>query len=136
MIKVAFYDTKAYDKPSFEHYGAIHDIQFRFLETKLNKDTAALAEGCDAVCVFVNDSVDADVIEQLYNCGIKLIALRSAGYNNVDVRAAFGKIHVVHVPAYSPYAVAEPPWLCCLLPCAVSIRRITGRENSIFHSAD
>ena len=81
MIKVAFYDTKAYDKPSFEHYGAIHDIQFRFLETKLNKDTAALAEGCDAVCVFVNDSVDADVIEQLYNCGIKLIALRSAGSN-------------------------------------------------------
>lgn len=66
MIKVAFYDTKAYDKPSFEHYGALHDIQFRFLETKLNKDTAALAEGCDAVCVFVNDSVDADVIERLY----------------------------------------------------------------------
>ena len=47
MIKVAFYDTKAYDKPSFENYGALHDIQFRFLETKLNKDTAALAEGCD-----------------------------------------------------------------------------------------
>ena len=66
MIKVAFYDTKAYDKPSFENYGTLHDIQFRFLETKLNKDTAALAEGCDAVCVFVNDSVDADVIEKLY----------------------------------------------------------------------
>ena len=107
MIKVAFYDTKAYDKPSFENYGTLHDIQFRFLETKLNKDTAALAEGCDAVCVFVNDSVDADVIEKLYDCGVKLVALRSAGYNNVDVRAAYGKIHVVHVPAYSPYAVAE-----------------------------
>ena len=125
MIKVAFYDTKAYDKPSFENYGTLHDIQFRFLETKLNKDTAALAEGCDAVCVFVNDSVDADVIEKLYDCGVKLIALRSAGYNNVDVRAAFGKIHVVHVPAYSPYAVAEHAAALLL----TSVRRIHKAYN-------
>ena len=53
MIKVAFFDTKAYDKPSFEHYGEIHDVEFRFLETKLNEDTVELAKGCDAVCVFV-----------------------------------------------------------------------------------
>ena len=125
MIKVAFYDTKAYDKPSFENYGALHDIQFRFLETKLNKDTAALAEGCDAVCVFVNDSVDADVIEKLYDCGVKLVALRSAGYNNVDVRAAYGKIHVVHVPAYSPYAVAEHAAALLL----TSVRRIHKAYN-------
>ena len=125
MIKVAFYDTKAYDKPSFENYGALHDIQFRFLETKLNKDTSALAEGCDAVCVFVNDSVDADVIEKLYDCGVKLVALRSAGYNNVDVRAAFGKIHVVHVPAYSPYAVAEHAAALLL----TSVRRIHKAYN-------
>ena len=101
------YDTKEYDKPSFEKYGQTHDIKFRFLETKLNEDTVELANGCDAVCVFVNDSVSAKVIERLYEMGVKLIALRSAGYNNVDVKAAFGKIHVVHVPAYSPYAVAE-----------------------------
>ena len=125
MIKVAFYDTKAYDKPSFENYGTLHDIQFRFLETKLNKDTAALAEGCDAVCVFVNDSVDADVIEKLYDCGVKLVAPRSAGYNNVDVRAAFGKIHVVHVPAYSPYAVAEHAAALLL----TSVRRIHKAYN-------
>ena len=125
MIKVAFYDTKAYDKPSFENYGTLHDIQFRFLETKLNKDTSALAEGCDAVCVFVNDSVDADVIEKLYDCGVKLVALRSAGYNNVDVRAAFGKIHVVHVPAYSPYAVAEHAAALLL----TSVRRIHKAYN-------
>ena len=125
MIKVAFYDTKAYDKPSFENYGTLHDIQFRFLETKLNKDTAALAEGCDAVCVFVNDSVDADVIEKLYDCGVKLVALRSAGYNTVDVRAAFGKIHVVHVPAYSPYAVAEHAAALLL----TSVRRIHKAYN-------
>ncbi len=125
MIKVALYDTKAYDKPSFERYGTLHDIQFRFLETKLNKDTAALAEGCDAVCVFVNDTVDAAVIDELYNRGVKLIALRSAGYNNVDVRAAFGKIHVVHVPAYSPYAVAEHAAALLL----TSVRRIHKAYN-------
>ena len=112
MIKVAFYDTKAYDKPSFEYYGEKNAIQFHFLETKLNEDTAALAEGCDAVCVFVNDCVNAAVIDKLYNSGVRLIALRCAGYNNVDVRSAFGKIHVVHVPAYSPYAVAMRR-LCC-----------------------
>lgn len=107
MIKVAFYDAKAYDMPSFEKYGQMHDVQFRFLETKLNGDTVELAKDCDAVCVFVNDSVDKKVIDRLYDLGVRLIALRSAGYNNVDIRAAFGKIHVVHVPAYSPYAVAE-----------------------------
>ncbi len=125
MIKVAFYDTKAYDKPSFEHLAAENDIEFKFFETKLNEDTAALADGCDAVCVFVNDTVNASVIEKLYNSGVKLIALRSAGYNNVDVRAAFGKIHVVHVPQYSPYAVAEHAMALLL----TSIRRIHKSYN-------
>ncbi len=125
MIKVAFYDAKAYDRPSFEHYGALHDMQFRFLETKLNEDTAEFARGCDAVCVFVNDNVNREVIDRLYELGVKLIALRSAGYNNVDVRAAFGKIHVVHVPAYSPYAVAEHA-IALLL---TSVRRIHKAYN-------
>ena len=125
MIKVAFYDTKEYDKPSFEQYGSQHDMQFRFLETKLNEDTVELAKGCDAVCVFVNDTVSATVIEKLYEYGVKLIALRSAGYNNVDVQAAFGKIHVVHVPAYSPYAVAEHA-IALLL---TSVRRIHKAYN-------
>ena len=124
-MKVAFYDTKAYDKPSFEFYGKERGIEFRFLETKLNEDTAALAEGCEAVCVFVNDTVNAAVIDKLYACGVKLIALRSAGYNNVDVRAAYGKIHVVHVPAYSPYAVAEHA-IALLL---TSVRRIHKAYN-------
>ena len=125
MIKTAFYDTKEYDKPSFEKYGQTHDIKFRFLETKLNEDTVELANGCDAVCVFVNDSVSAKVIERLYEMGVKLIALRSAGYNNVDVKAAFGKIHVVHVPAYSPYAVAEHAMALLL----TSVRRIHKAYN-------
>ena len=120
MIKVAFFDTKAYDKPSFEHYGQLHDMQFRFLETKLNEDTVELARGCDVVCVFVNDTVNAKVIDQLHEMGVKLIALRSAGYNNVDIHSAYGKVHVVHVPAYSPYAVAEHAMALLL----TSIRRI------------
>ena len=125
MIKTAFYDTKEYDKPSFEKYGQIHDVQFRFLEAKLNEDTVELANGCDAVCVFVNDSVNAKLIDRLYEMGVKLIALRSAGYNNVDIHAAFGKLHVVHVPAYSPYAVAEHA-IALLL---TSVRRIHKAYN-------
>jgi D-lactate dehydrogenase len=125
MIRVAFYDTKAYDKPSFEHFGGLQDMQFRFLETKLNEDTVDLAKDCDAVCVFVNDDVNAAVIDKLYQYGVKMIALRSAGYNNVDVKAAFGKIHVVHVPAYSPYAVAEHA-IALLL---TSVRRIHKAYN-------
>ncbi len=125
MIRVAFYDTKDYDKPSFEHYGNLHDIQFLFLETKLNEDTAALARDCDVVCVFVNDTVNAAVIDQLHKYGVKLLALRSAGYNNVDVKAAYGKVHVVHVPSYSPYAVAEHA-IALLL---TSVRRIHKAYN-------
>ena len=125
MIKVAFFDAKAYDKPSFERYGSGSGISFRYLETKLNEDTVDLAKGCDAVCVFVNDTLNAAVIGRLYEYGVRLIALRSAGYNNVDLRAAFGRIHVVHVPAYSPYAVAEHA-IALLL---TSVRRIHKAYN-------
>ena len=125
MIKVAFFDAKAYDKPSFDRYGSLQDVRFKYLETKLNEDTVDLARGCDAVCVFVNDTVNAAVIDRLYEYGVRLIALRSAGYNNVDLQAAFGKIHVVHVPAYSPYAVAEHA-IALLL---TSVRRIHKAYN-------
>lgn len=125
MIRTAFFDAKAYDKPSFEQYGSLHDIRFRYLETKLNEDTVDLAKGCDAVCVFVNDTVNAAVIDKLYEYGVKIIALRSAGYNNVDLRSAFGKVHVVHVPAYSPYAVAEHAMALLL----TSVRRIHKAYN-------
>lgn len=119
-MKFAFFDTKSYDIPSFEKYGKEKEIEFKFFETKLNKDTVNLANGCDGVCVFVNDTVDSLVIDKLYELGIKIIALRCAGYNNVDIKHAFGKIHIVHVPAYSPYAVAEHA-IAMLL---TSIRRI------------
>ena len=99
MIKVAFYDAKAYDVPSFEKYGKLRDVEIKFLETKLSADTAELARGCEAVCVFVNDTVDAPVIDRLYALGVRTVALRCAGYNNVDIEHCYGKLHVFHVPA-------------------------------------
>ena len=107
MIKIAFYDTKPYDIPAFEKYGRERGIEFKYFEVKLSKDTFALAKGFDGVCVFVNDDLNKEVIDKLYELGIKYILLRCAGFNNVDTKAAFGKIHVYRVPAYSPYAVAE-----------------------------
>ena len=65
MIRIAFFDTKPYDRPSFDRYGGEQDMEFRYLETKLNADTVELARGCDAVCVFVNDEVNAGVIDKL-----------------------------------------------------------------------
>lgn len=119
-MKFAFYDTKQYDISSFEKYGTEAGITFKFYEGKLNADTAELARGCDGVCIFVNDTCNAEVIDKLHSMGVRMIALRCAGYNNVDVRHAFGKIHVFHVPAYSPYAVAEHAVAMLL----TSIRRI------------
>lgn len=107
MIKIAFYDAKPYDIPSFDKYGKERGIEFKYFESHLTSDTASLADGFDGVCAFVNDRIDKEVIDKLYSHGIRVIALRSAGFNNVDVRAAFGKIHIYRVPAYSPYAVAE-----------------------------
>ncbi len=120
MIKIAVFDTKPYDIPSFEKYGEENNVKYKFFETKLNEDTAELAFGYDGVCAFVNDTVDKNVIDLLYNNNVKLIAMRCAGYNNVDVKHAFGKIHIMRVPAYSPYAVAEHA-IAMLL---TSIRRI------------
>ena len=119
-MKIAFFDTKPYDKPSFEREGSANGMEFRFYETKLNEDTVDLARGCDAVCVFVNDTVNAAVIDRLCDEGIGLVALRSAGYNNVDLSHAYGRVHVAHVPAYSPHAVAEHTAALLL----TSIRRI------------
>lgn len=106
-MKIAFFDAKSYDKPGFERYAAGTDLQIKYFDTHLNEDTVSLASGYDAVCVFVNDIVNETVVNKLYEMGVKAIALRCAGFNNVDTKACFGKIHVFRVPAYSPYAVAE-----------------------------
>ncbi len=119
-MKIAFFDAKPYDKPSFDKYGEINNVKFKYFETKLNEDTVELAHGYDGVCVFVNDTVNAAVIDKLVSMNIRILALRCAGFNNVDMKYAFGKIHVFRVPAYSPYAVAEHA-IAMLL---TSIRRI------------
>ena len=119
-MKVTLFDAKPYDLPGFRRYGEQAGIEFKIYETKLNEDTVSLAAGSDAVCVFVNDTVNAPVIDRLAEYGVRAVALRCAGYNNVDLEHAFGKIHVMHVPAYSPYAVAEHAAAMLL----TSIRRI------------
>lgn len=120
MVKIAFFDTKPYDKESFLALDSGEDIKLKFFEARLTEDTVELASGFDAVCVFVNDVVNAAVIDRLVALGVRAVALRCAGFNNVDMKYAFGKIHVFRVPAYSPYAVAEHAMALLL----TSIRRI------------
>lgn len=119
-MKIAFFDTKPYDRPSFDFYSADSGVTFKYFETKLSEDTVDLARGFDGVCVFVNDTVNAAVIDRLCEMGVKIVALRCAGFNNVDMKHAYGRIHVLRVPAYSPYAVAEHTMALLL----TSIRRI------------
>lgn len=107
IMKIAFFDTKDYDIESFDSLVKDTDIEIKYFEPKLNIDTVKLATGFDGVCVFVNDSITKEVIDELYKNGVKAIFLRCAGFNNIDLKAAYGKVHVYRVPAYSPYAVAE-----------------------------
>lgn len=124
-IKVAFFDAKDYDIASFNAANEDGKVEISFFETRLTEDTVKLAEGYDVVCAFVNDIVSAQVIDGLVKDGVKLIAMRCAGYNNVDIEYAFGKLHIVRVPAYSPYAVAEHAMALLL----TSIRRIHKAYN-------
>ena len=107
MKKIAFFDTKPYDRETFDRFNnGRYDI--RYFETRLTEAALPLANGCDAVCAFVNAEIDRAVVEGLTAQGIKVLAMRCAGYNNVDFKAAYESgLTVVRVPAYSPYAVAE-----------------------------
>ncbi|MCQ2591310.1 MAG: 2-hydroxyacid dehydrogenase [Treponema sp.] len=108
MAKIAFYDTRSYDKEAFTSKNEGFGFEIDYFDFKLNEKTAFSSKGFDAVCVFVNDVVNAPVISILKDCGIKIILLRCAGFNNVDLDAAKkADIKVVRVPAYSPHAVAE-----------------------------
>lgn len=107
MVKILFYDTKEYDKKLFERYNKDYGFEIKYLESKLNNETAPLANGYDAVCIFVNDRAEKETLDILKECGVKLIVLRCAGYNNVDIKNLPEGMSVVRVPRYSPYAVAE-----------------------------
>lgn len=106
-MKIAFYGTKPYDKIWFEPLGKDYGFDIHFIELPCNEDTVFLANGYDAICIFVNDYVNAAMIEKLYDMKVKAILLRSAGFNNVDIKAAEDKLIILRVPSYSPEAVAE-----------------------------
>ena len=105
MKRIAFFDTKPYDKLYFDKLNDNYEISY--FEGKLNKKTAPITKGYDAVIAFVNDDIDADTINILADNGIKVLAMRCSGYSNVDLKAAKDRLTVVTVPAYSPYTVAE-----------------------------
>ena len=107
-MKIAFYDTRSYDKLAFTKANEAFGYTIDFNEFKLNENTVITSKGYDAVCVFVNDLVNAAVISALKENGVKIILLRCAGFNNVDLNAAkANNIKIARVPAYSPHAVAE-----------------------------
>lgn len=105
--RVAVFDAKEYDKENFRQVNEKYGFELVFHKEHLDINNVILASGCDAVCIFVNAVVDSHVIDKLVSYGVKLIALRCAGFNNVDIKAAKGKIKVVRVPEYSPHAIAE-----------------------------
>jgi D-lactate dehydrogenase len=108
MMNILFFSTKTYDQQFFTTANEAFGFELKFMELPLNKSTAVLAKGHEVVCVFVNDVVSAEVLQELSAQGVRLIALRCAGFNNVDLKTAEALgIKVVRVPAYSPYSVAE-----------------------------
>lgn len=108
MIQTTVFDTKPYDREALLRASEQAGIEWRFLEFRLTRDTAPLARGTRAVCVFVNDQLDRPCLEELATQGIKLVALRCTGFNNVDLAAAMAlQLTVTRVPVYSPHAVAE-----------------------------
>lgn len=123
-IKIAMFDTKPFDKESFDKYNG-KSVVIRYFDAKLDESTARLTKGFDCVVIFVNDEVTEKVIETLVKYKVKLLALRCAGYNNVDLKSAEGKINVVRVPAYSPRAVAEHTVAMLM----TSVRRIHKAYN-------
>lgn len=107
-MKIALFGTKPYDKIWFESKSKDYDVDISFFEASLNVDTAPLAAGHEGVCAFVNDDVSEPVVDKLAELGVKIILMRCAGYNNVDIKAAERhNIPVMRVPSYSPQAVAE-----------------------------
>ncbi len=106
-VKIAFFDAKSYDRECFDFENKAYKFNIHYYKDRLTAHSVHVTKGMDAVCIFVNAECDAYVIDELVKNGVKLIALRCAGFNNVDLTAAKGKIKVVRVPNYSPHAVAE-----------------------------
>lgn len=105
MEKIAFFDAKPYDREWFDKINRKYEIIY--YESRLRPESARLAEGCKAVCAFVNDVINAKSIDALAEMGVEVLLMRCAGFNNISLDAAKGKLTILRVPAYSPYAVAE-----------------------------
>ena len=106
-ISISFFDARTYDREMFNGINKDFGFDIKYFKFNITEENAVLAEGSDVVCAFVNDIVSEKVINKLHDCGVKLIALRCAGYNNVDLKAADKKLRIARVPAYSPNAIAE-----------------------------
>lgn len=105
--KILFFDIKSYDKNFFREYGKDYNFEMKFLKDKLTEETAHLTKGYEIVCAFANDTINKKVVDILAENGIKLLAMRCAGYNNVCIPEIKDRFKVVRVPAYSPYSIAE-----------------------------
>jgi D-lactate dehydrogenase len=135
-MRVAFFGTRSYERPVFEAANPLHGHTLTFFDAGLDLSTAVLARGHEAVCIFVNDHADAAVLQELKNAGVRLVALRSAGFNNVDVAEAQRlAMPVVRVPEYSPYAVAEHA-TCLILALNRKIHRAYMRVRELNFSLE
>lgn len=112
-MKLAFFDTKTYDMPGFDHCAEGTGLEIKYFETRLNEDTVSLANGYDAVCVFVNDTVNAAVIEKLHGYGVKLLVLRCAGSTMWILLPVRGKSGYSGFPPTLPMRLRSTPWRCC-----------------------
>ena len=135
MIKIAFFSAKEYEMNVFKECIGKENMQIKFFGERLCEENVSLTKGFDVVCVFVNDKVTKVVIDAICKNGVKLLALRCAGYNNVDLEYAYGKIPVVRVPAYSPYAVAEHS-MALLLTMVRKINKAYNRTRNLNFDID
>lgn len=135
-MEIAVFDTRTYDRKALENANKRHGFQFRFLETRLTEQTADLSKGCPVACCFVNDRLTEKTLQNLKTNGVRLIALRSAGFNNVDLAAArLLDFQVVRVPEYSPYAVAEHA-VALLMTLNRKIHRANNRVHEMNFSLE
>ena len=105
--RIIFFDIKDYDKEFFKKYSKDYDFEMTFLQVRLSEETAHLTKGYDVVCAFTNDDINKETIDLISENGIKLLAMRCAGFNNVSLKDIHNRFKVVRVPAYSPHAIAE-----------------------------
>ena len=105
--KIIFFDIKDYDKEFFKKYEKNYNFEMTFLKVRLTEETANLTKGYDVVCGFANDNINKETIDIMVENGIKLLAMRCAGFNNVSLKDIHNRFKVVRVPAYSPHAIAE-----------------------------